>query len=306
MLFSKRHYLGIDISATSLQAVSLERSGKEVRTTAARSRSLTEGMVKPQLRNLNLAQPAELISSLRDLLDPLSGGEERIALSLPDMSGCRFLHDLETSFKSRDEALEILRWQLKNSLPAPPREVQLDFQLLSKNDQGRSRLLVSVMAKKVLEQYEELLNGAGYHPVVVDFHSLNVLGFYYPQLDFNDDLVVIMVDGPTLVFLLFQNGQLVMQRCREVGEQVERVFQEINRSVSGSQEKQHSLGRARVVLHSDWERPEPLQEAISAVLEKPVQLLETRLEKLFDGPAPITPRQGRSLAAAYGAAARLM
>lgn len=306
MIFSKRHYLGIDISATSLQAVSLERSGKDVRVAAARSRSLAAGMVKPQLRELNLTQPDAMAASLRDLLNPLGGGEERVALSLPDAAGRRFIHELETSFKSRDEALEILRWQLKSSLPAAPRDVQLDYQLLSKNDQGRSRLLVSMVAKKVLEQYEDLLQAAGCKPVVVDFHSLNLLNFYQAQLDFNDDLIMCIVAGPTLVFLFFQNGQMVLQRCREVGDQVERVFQEVNRSVSGSRDKLPSLGRARVVLHSDWEDPEALREAIAGVLEKPIQLLEPRLEKLFDGPATITPWQGRSLAAAVGAAARLM
>jgi len=163
------------------------------------------------------------------------------------------------------------------------------------------------MATKVLDQYEKLFNSAGYQPVVIDFHSLNVLGYFQSQIDFTEDLVLIVVDGPTLVFQYFQNGQLVLQRCRETGRSVERIFQEVNRSISGSKEKLSSLGRARAYLQSDWSNLESLQEAVSSVLERPIQILDPKLEKLVAGPlTQAPPHQGRSLVAALGAAGRLM
>jgi len=306
MRFSKRHYLGVDLSPAQMQAVSLSKSGKGVQLAAARSRSLPEGLIRPHQRALNLPQPNDIVTGLRELLDPMSGGEERVSLSLPDSCGRLFLHEMETIFKSREEGLDILRWKLKGSLPVAPKDVQLDYQILTKNENGRYRLLVSAMAKNILEQYEQLLNAAGYQPIVVDFHSLNVLGFYQPQIDFSDDLVLVVVDGPTLILQYFQNGQLALQRYREVGDSLERVFQEINRSVAGSKEKHPSLSRARVYLQSDWAQLEELQDAVAAVLEKPAQLLDPKLEKLSTGATKMAPQQGKSLAAALGAAGRLM
>jgi len=307
MKFPKRNYLGVDISTSDLQAVCLVRAGKGARLSAARSRTLADGLVVPRQREPNLTQPNDMIAVLRELLAPLAGREERVALSLPDSAGRLFLHEMETVFKSREEGLDILRWKLKGSLPAPPAEVQLDYQILNKNENGRFRLLVSVMATKVLDQYEKLFNSAGYQPVVIDFHSLNVLGYFQSQIDFTEDLVLIVVDGPTLVFQYFQNGQLVLQRCRETGRSVERIFQEVNRSISGSKEKLSSLGRARAYLQSDWSNLESLQEAVSSVLERPIQILDPKLEKLVAGPlTQAPPHQGRSLVAALGAAGRLM
>jgi len=307
MKFPKRNYLGVDISTSDLQAVCLVRAGKGARLSAARSRTLADGLVVPRQREPNLTQPNDMIAVLRELLAPLAGREERVALSLPDSAGRLFLHEMETVFKSREEGLDILRWKLKGSLPAPPAEVQLDYQILNKNENGRFRLLVSVMATKVLDQYEKLFNSAGYQPVVIDFHSLNVLGYFQSQIDFTEDLVLIVVDGPTLVFQYFQNGQLVLQRCRETGKSVERIFQEVNRSISGSKEKLSSLGRARAYLQSDWSNLELLQEAVSSVLERPIQILDPKLEKLVAGPlTQAPPHQGRSLVAALGAAGRLM
>jgi len=306
MRFSKRQYLGVDLSPAHMQAVSLKKSGKGVQLAAARSRSLSAGLIRPHQRELNLSQPNDIVAGLRELLDPMSGGEERISLSLPDSCGRLFLHEMETIFKSREEGLDILRWKLKGSLPVAPKDVQLDYQILTKNENGRYRLLVSAMAKNILEQYEQLLNAAGYQPIVIDFHSLNVLGFYQPQIDFSDDLVLVVVDGPTLIFQYFQNGQLTLQRYREVGDSLERVFQEINRSVAGSKEKLPSMSRARVYLQSDWAQLEELQDAVASVLEKPAQLLDPKLEKLSTGATTMAPQQGKSLAAALGAAGRLM
>lgn len=306
MRLGKREYIGVDVSNATLQAVSLTRSGKSMRLTAARSKSLAVGLVQSNPRELNLPQPNDFISGIRELLGPLGGHEERISLSLPDSSGRLFLHEMETIFKSRDEGLDILRWKLKGSLPAAPKDVQLDYQVLNKNENGRYRLLVSVIARNILGQYEELFNAAGYQPLVVDFHSLNVLGYYQSQVDFSEDLVLVVVDETTLVFKYFQNGQLALQRCREVGSSAARVFQEINRSVAGNSNKLPSLSRAKVYLHSDWDQIESLQEAVASVLERPVHVLDPRIEKLSVDSAVIQPHQGRSLVAALGAAGRLM
>jgi type IV pilus assembly protein PilM len=306
MSLFKRNYLGVDISGSSLQAVSLARVSKGPQISAARSRNLSAGLVVPHQRQENMPQPDEFVLGLRELIDPLASGEERVSISLPDCAGRLFIHEIETMFKTRAEGLDILRWQLKHSLPAAPQEVQLDYQILNRNDNGRHRLVVSVLANKVLAQYERLFNAAGYQPVIVDFHSLNVLNFYQSQFDFSDDLILIVIDGPALIFQYFQQGHLVLHRCRDIGNSVEKVFQEVNRSVAGSRGRLPSLPRAKVYLQSDWGTLEPLVAATEAVFEKPVNLLDPKFEHLTADRSGMTLQQERSLAAAIGAARRLM
>jgi type IV pilus assembly protein PilM len=306
MRYFTRNYLGVDISSSSLQAVKLVRAGKGAQLSAARSRDLPAGLIAPQQRELNITRPDDVVPMLRELLDPLGDNEERISLSLPDGSGRLLIHEMETMFKTRAEGLEILRWQLKHSLPAPPQEVQLDYQILNRNDNGRHRVLVSVLAKKVLEQYEKLFNAAGYQPHIVDFHSLSVLNFYQAQIEFSDDLILLVVDGSTLIFQYFQNGQLVLHRYREVGHSVEKVFQEVNRTVAGNREKLPSIARAKAYLQSDWDTLEPLLVATESALEKPLQLLDPKIKRLTADRSGMTLHQERCLAAAVGAAGRLM
>lgn len=306
MLFSKRHYLGLDISATALQAVCLTGSNRNRQLTAARGRDLTNGLVTPHLREQNLPVPNELIAGIQDLLAPLAMGEERVSLSIPDRSGRLLVHEMETMFKTREEGLDILRWQLKDALPASAKEVQLDFQVLAKHENGRHRLLVSAVNRQVLGEYEQLLNAAGFHPVVIDFHSLNVMNSYRSQFDANEDLVLIQVDSRTLVFQYYQNGVLTLHRYRDVGENINRVFQEVNRSVAGNRDRLPNLSRAKLYLQSDWVEVEGLVKAVSSVFDRPVILLEPKLERLTVGKEKIPSQQARCLAGALGAAGRLI
>lgn len=306
MLFSKRQYLGLDISATALQAVSLTGTSRNRQLAGARGRDLTAGLVTPQLRAQNLPKPNELITGIQDLLAPLAVREERVSLSLPDSCGRLLVHEMETMFKTREEGLDILRWQLKDALLAAAKEVQLDYQVLAKHENGRYRLLVSAVNRQVLGEYEQLLNAAGFHPVVIDFHSLNVLNSYRSQFDAGEDLILIQVDSRTLVFQYYQNGVLTLHRYRDVGDDMNRVFQEVNRSVAGNRDRLPNLSRAKLYLQSDWSEVEGLVQAVSSVFDRPVQLLEPKLERLTVGNEKIPSQQARCLAAALGAAGRLI
>lgn len=302
----RRTYLGLVVRSEELRAVALCRKGKDSSLLGGRICSLEEGIVAPSVRAPNIIDPERFSEVLRDVLKPLAGREQRIALSLPENSGRILLTEAESPFKSKTEGIEVLKWQLKNSLPSKPHDVQLDYQILGKDDTGRCRLAVAVMAKKVLNQYEEVLIGAGYHPAAVVFHSLNIYNYYRPRLDLGENFVLVGIEDGILSLQFFQHKILSFHRAREVGSDPGRVFQEVSRSIVSCREKHPDFQQAPVFLHSDLENSESLIQTLESAFERKTTLLDPHIDRLTSAPLEFGRRQNMRLAAAVGAAEHMM
>ena len=301
-----RTYLGLDIRRQELCGVALRRSGKRMQLAGARRLPLAAGQIQPGFREPNIPQLPEFVSQLRELMGPLAGKEERVALSLPDNSGRLLLHEVETPFKSKTEGIDVLCWQLRHLLPESPQDVRLDYQILSREESGRYRLAVSAISRRVLDQYQDALEMAGLHAMVIDFHACHLYNYYQSLLDLGDDFILVGVDGQSMTLQYFQNHQLALHRSREIDFDPQRVFQEVNRSLAGSRETHPGLPRAKVFLHSDWDERDALLQALGGAFEKEVFLLDPKLTELVAAGSSSPDRKLQGLVAAVGAAARMM
>jgi type IV pilus assembly protein PilM len=303
----KRNYLGLDIGGGELKAVSLRRKGKGSALAGGRVMSLDGDTMKPSVREANVLDMRRFADALHEVLDPLAGTEDRLGLSLPDAAGRILLTEVETAFKSKDEGVEILKWHLKNNLPVDGRDIQLDYQVLERSESGRYRLVVGLMARKVLEQFEELILQAGYSPVVIDFHSLNLHNYYRLRLDLGDNFVLVGIEGHTLALQYYQGQALSFHRSREVGTDPGQIFQELSRSLVGCQEDFASFRRANIFVHSDWQERESLMEALkSAFSREEIYFLDPHLERLSATPLEISDERAMALIGAVGVAERMM
>lgn len=303
----KRNYLGLDIGGGELKAVSLRRKGKGSALAGGRVLSLDGETMKPSVREANILDMRRFADALHEVLDPLAGTEDRLGLSLPDATGRILLTEMETAFKSKDEGIEILKWHLKNNLPVDGRDIQLDYQVLERSESGRYRLVVGLMARKVLEQFEELILQAGYSPVVIDFHTLNLYNYYRLRLDLGDNFVLVGIEGHTLALQYYQGQALSFHRSREVGTDPGQVFQELSRSLVGCQEDFASFRRANIFVHSDWQERKSLMEALkSAFGREEIFFLDPHLERLSVTPLEISDERAMALIGAVGAAERMM
>lgn len=303
----KRNYLGLDVVVGQLKAVALRRKGKGSALAGGRVMALGEEIMRTSVRDANILDMRRFSDALHEVLDPMAGTEDRLGLSLPDAVGRILLTEVETAFKSKEEGVEILKWHLKNNLPVDGREIQLDYQVLERSESGRYRLVVGIMARKVLEQFEELILQAGYSPVVVDFHSLNLYNYYRPRLDLGDNFVLVGIEGDTLVLQYYQGQSLAFHRSRDVGMDPGLVFQELSRSLVGCQEDFASFRRANVFVHSDWQERAPLMAALqSAFGKEEIFFLDPHMERLFADPMEISDEQAMALIGAVGAAERMM
>lgn len=299
-------YIGLDITAAELRGAALRRQGKRTLLTGGRAIPLPSGVITPSLREPNVADPQRFIEAVRELLQPLIGREDRIALSLPDAAGRLLLTELEAPLKNRAEGVEILKWQLKSSLPVEAKGLHLDYQILATSETGRSRLAVAVITEPVRRQYEELISAAGFNPAIIDFHCLHLYNYYRPRLDLGEDFVLVGIEQGVLSLQYFQAGIVTFHRSREVESTPVRIYQELNRSLVSCQESFPAFRRAAVFVHCASEERPGLLEALQSVFEQEVTPLDPHLEKLACPDSKLLARDAWGLVAAVGAAERML
>ena len=303
----QRTYLGLEIRQHELRAVAVQRQGKNITLVGGQVSELPDAVLQPVFNTPNILQTEQFVAALQSLLGPLAKREQRIAVALPDRAGQLFLLDLETPFKNRAEGVEIIRWHLQGQLPISSHQVALDFQVLEEKESGHKNILAAVINQDVLSQYENLFKQAGYAATVIDFHSLALYNAYRTKIDLGRDFILIGVDGYQLSILVFVNHVLNFCRVREISQEPQKVFQELNRSLINYRNEQSAFSRMSVYLHSDWEDQEDLLTAVSSAFDQNVQWLVSPVSKLMNGDRlTFSGAQANGMAAALGVAERMI
>ncbi|TLM66053.1 MAG: hypothetical protein FDZ69_07700 [Deltaproteobacteria bacterium] len=300
----KRSYIGLDLGAGQMTAVALQRSRPAVRLGGVRSEAFA-GILEPSSRQPNVTDPRRFVEVLKRVLDPLSGGEERVALSLPDRLGRLYLLETEAAFKTRQEGIDILKWRLKGNLPAPPQQVQIDYQVMERREDGRQRCIVAAIARPVIEQFEELFEAAGRHAVRVDFHSLCLYNYYQPRLDLGEEFFLVGVENGQLEMMYFAGKVLAYHRVRDLRAEPEPLFRELSRSLADAAATHPVMQRCPVFAHFDPDLPATLREVLASTLEREVRVLDPQLKRFAGGATIGLPANGGVLAA-ISAAEQLM
>jgi len=306
MSLLRRNYIGLSIVAGELRAVSLQRKGRRPVLVGGRLLSLPEGLWQASPHVANISERNRFVARLKEVLQPLAKGEKRIALSLPANCGRILLREAEQSFKSKAEGIEVLKWQLKQSLPGNGQAVNLDFQRLDYGESGRQRFLIAALSRLVLEQYEDALQEAGYHGSIIGMQPLHLGQFYHRRLATEKHPILVSVEGDELSLQCYQDQQLLFCRQRIVARDAEAVFRELNRSMSAVVEGMPAFSRARVFLHSDWEDQTGLLDAVKSAFTRDLSALRPGLEQMATQSLSLPEWRVRGLAGAVGAAMQML
>jgi type IV pilus assembly protein PilM len=307
-LVFRRTYLGLDICPDGLRAVAVQRRSRHTCLVGGQTLTFSDGVLKPAARELNVLKPELYIENLREVLLPLAKTEERVAVSLPDASGNTFLLDIDAELKSRQQSIDILKWQIKDFMPEGYRDFRLDYQVLAQRESGEQRVMVSTVDNKVLHQYEELMEAAGFNANLIDFHAFQLYNCYRSKTDLGDDFILVAASGKDLILLGFKGRVLDFFRVKKVGYDADNVFREINRSLVAYRRENPGQSRMKIYLHADWLELEVLKQAVQSAFAQDVHMLPQPLLQLKGDvqKLALTGTEMASMAAALGAAERLL
>jgi type IV pilus assembly protein PilM len=275
--------------------------------TAFGTASFPADTMRFSLREVNVQNPTAFLATMRELYLKLLTNVRQVSVSLPDSTGRAMLLDVETRFKSRDEGCDIIRWKLKKNYPFDINDAHLDYQVIQERETGGISLLVSLIAKPVVHQYEDLLVEAGLEPNRIDFTTFNLYHLFSQRLELAENSLLITCHGGVIGILIYYGGMLEFCRAKELPGGIpepNRIFREINSSYLVYQEKYpgHSPVEAFCVYTGD--DAEAFRSLVGeATGLEPVLLDVERVVARGNGPG-VDRKTLLMLTAALGAAAR--
>src|SRR5215467_9056663 len=169
------------------------------------------GAVIPSAVETNLVNPGPAKNAVAKACDRLRTKAEDVSLILPDPVIRVFLQHFEDFPRSPEEAIPLLRWKLKKSVPFEADETIISYFRQAPREAGVD--IVTALARlRIVREYESLAEGVGLQPGVVLSSSLAALSL----LEGSRPVLLARISGSTLTTAIVRSGLLCGYRCTEL------------------------------------------------------------------------------------------
>lgn len=306
MLFAS-NLIGVEISPNGISCALINGSANSPRVERVAHVAFPPETLHTSLREPNIKDPDAFVAAIKSSYNMLLCKTNRVAVSLPD-SVCRImLLDLEGRFKSRAEALDLIRWKLKKSISLENVDTQLDYQQLAVRENGDLALLVAMASRTVISQYEDLITLAGLSPARIDSNTFNICRLFNKRLSLQENCILISFYGSILSIIAFMDGIMELIRSKDLsGSQAtdSRVYMEINSSMLLYKERFPEKTTDTVFCVASPEIAHDFQEMVAEATGFTPHLLEAKGAITPGNSAPADQARLFPYTAAIGAALR--
>jgi len=173
------------------------------------ARELAPGSVVPDLVENNLRQRDAVRAGIEAALGSVAGRSKDVIAVVPDAAVRVMLVDFDTLPSDHEEALGVVRFRLKKSLPFDVEKAKISYHV-QKLD-GEVRVVAAVGLASVIEDYEAVFRDAGYSPGVVLPSMLAALG----AAEAKKPTLLVKVDAHTTSLAILSGDQLQLFRTLE-------------------------------------------------------------------------------------------
>ena len=172
---------------------------------------LPPGAIKPSAVESNLINGDAVRGAMDEALRKLGVRNQTIALLVPDAVIRVFVLHFDVFPRSSAEAIPMLRWRLKKSVPFEAEETLISYMRQAPREDGVD--IVTALARlRIVREYEALAEAAGVQPGVVLSSTLATL----PLLDDARPVMLARISGATLTTGIAREGILAGYRCTEL------------------------------------------------------------------------------------------
>jgi len=169
---------------------------------------LSPGLILPTAAESNLTDAGEVRAAVGRVFARLRAKNEEIALLVPDAVIRVFVVHFDVFPRKREEAISMLRWRLKKSVPFEAEETVISYMRQPPREDGVD-IVTGLARLRIIREYESLMESAGMSPGVVMSSSLAVL----PLLSDGRPALLIRVAGTNLTTAIIREGILCGYRC---------------------------------------------------------------------------------------------
>lgn len=161
--------------------------------------------------------------AFRDAIGKLAQGPGKrsgVALVIPDYAVRMAILDFEDFPKGKEEQDSLIRFRMRKSVPFHIEEAQVAYSV-QMQEAGRVEVFVVVIARPILQEYEELFTELGYRVGLVTPSCVAALPLFAAGQD--GMTLIAKLAGTELSVLLVESGRIRLVRCLDfaVGDESE-------------------------------------------------------------------------------------
>jgi type IV pilus assembly protein PilM len=230
-----RPRLACEIAADRVLAGRMGDNGSGLEACAAHE--LAPGSVVPDLVENNLRQRSAVCDGIEAALGSVAGRSKDVIAIVPDAAVRVMLVEFDTLPSDQEEALGVIKFRLKKSLPFDVDKAKVSFHAQKSSD--GVKVVAAVALANVVDDYEAAFHEAGFSPGVVLPSMLAALG----SAEGKKPTMVVKVDARTTSLAILNEEQLQLFRTLENSRGVtitgEQLAEEVYPSVVFFQDTYH-------------------------------------------------------------------
>jgi type IV pilus assembly protein PilM len=195
-----------EIAGGYIAAARWNRAGVAIESLAVEP--LPPGAIKPSAVDTNVTNPVEVRSALEKVFARVQAKTRDVALFLPDPVIRVFVLHFDVFPRAVNEALPLLRWRVKKSVPFEADETVISYMRQAPREDGVD-VVTAIARSRVVREYEQVLESLGVSPGVVMSSTLAAL----PLLNDRKPALLARVAGKSMTAAIVREGLLCGYRC---------------------------------------------------------------------------------------------
>jgi Tfp pilus assembly PilM family ATPase len=208
---------------------------------------LPGGAVQPSLVGVNMPDREAVVRALRSACESVGVRPRRVALVIPDLAGKVSLVRFDQTPARRDDLEQLIRWQVKKTLPFPIDEAVVTHSPGARSSEGNEFVVVAGR-RSVVREYEGVCEDVGIEAGLVDLATLGVVNLFLSSTPgpAGDWLIVHMRPEYTSIVIL-RREDLIFFRNRAEGDE-EDLQDVVHQTAMYYQDRLGGRGFGRVLL----------------------------------------------------------
>ena len=173
--------------------------------------AIPAGTIVPSAVETNVVNPVSAKAAVTNVCSRLRAHSEDAVLLLPDPVIRVFVQHFDQFPRSPQEAIPMLKWKLKKSVPFEVDETLISYMRQAPREGGVD-VVTALGRLRIVREYEALAESAGLHPGVILSSSLAAISL----LEDRRPTLMARVSGASLTTAIVRDGVLCGYRCTEL------------------------------------------------------------------------------------------
>jgi type IV pilus assembly protein PilM len=167
--------VGVEIASGRVTVVRLLPGSSPATVGSATVEPLPPGAVVPALNDANILDPPAVTEAVRNALERTGARRKRAVLVVPDSVAKVSLLRFEKVPARQSDLIELIRWQVRKTVPFRVEDAQLTFAPAATAPDGSREFVVVLARRDVVAEYERVCQDAGVQVGVVDLTTFNLI-----------------------------------------------------------------------------------------------------------------------------------